>query len=242
MVPMIVRTQLAELEVLGTVFAVSSEKAETALNVEKGRVRFRRLVDGKSVEVTDAQRVTATLNPNVAMVPVAPVACPTSWGRKFDTRPPSSYSGEWSPLGGDGAGVFRATPYLAATMANGTPIVHHGIGIQGGAGGPLWRGFVTVEAQSVIKVRLRTRKAAVVKVFMTCKQPSGTYAGNFEGQIVAQSEWHEGWQDVVWPLAAIAPISNYPQSPGIRVAYMRIHTANIEAGLEVESVAIEPAP
>ena len=59
--PMLVRTSSAELEVLGTQFNVAAQNVATTLAVNKGRVRLKRITDGREVEVQANQSVTASL-------------------------------------------------------------------------------------------------------------------------------------------------------------------------------------
>lgn len=57
--PLVILTPSAELTVKGTAFSVYAGKAETQLEVSEGAVDFKRLSDGKSVQV-DAGRYSAT--------------------------------------------------------------------------------------------------------------------------------------------------------------------------------------
>ena len=57
--PLVILTPSAELTVKGTAFSVYAGKAETQLEVSEGAVEFKRLSDGRSVQV-DAGRYSAT--------------------------------------------------------------------------------------------------------------------------------------------------------------------------------------
>ena len=59
--PMLVHTPSAELKVLGTQFNVDALFESTRLTVNKGRVRLKRLTDGREVDVTAKYEVTASM-------------------------------------------------------------------------------------------------------------------------------------------------------------------------------------
>ncbi|GAB5405236.1 MAG: hypothetical protein Aurels2KO_34670 [Aureliella sp.] len=59
--PMLVHTPTAELKVLGTQFNVDAQPETTRLTVNEGRVRLKRLADGKEVDVPAEHEVTASL-------------------------------------------------------------------------------------------------------------------------------------------------------------------------------------
>ena len=58
---MLVHTPSAELKVLGTQFNVDALFESTRLTVNKGRVRLKRLTDGREVDVTAKYEVTASM-------------------------------------------------------------------------------------------------------------------------------------------------------------------------------------
>ncbi len=60
--PMIVQTPAADLEVLGTQFNVSARTTDTELEVNEGRVRFLRSMDGKALEVPAEHHAVASLD------------------------------------------------------------------------------------------------------------------------------------------------------------------------------------
>ena len=64
--PMLVHTRTAQLEVLGTEFKVAIEVDSTALNVTEGKVRLKRLSDGRTVDVPANHRVVAATEPELA--------------------------------------------------------------------------------------------------------------------------------------------------------------------------------
>ena len=83
--PMVIRTPVAEIEVLGTRFQISAQPGETVVAVETGRVRMMRLADETSVNVSEKQ--TAWVSLDVAKpigVGVLPHA-PKRWRQTFRT-------------------------------------------------------------------------------------------------------------------------------------------------------------
>ena len=60
--PMLIRTPMAEIEVLGTRFYVSAQATETAISVEAGQVRMQRLADESSVNVSQGHGAVASLD------------------------------------------------------------------------------------------------------------------------------------------------------------------------------------
>jgi len=57
--PMLIYTRSAMLEVLGTQFEIEAGLAATMLNVSEGRVRVKRLSDGRTIDVPAKHRVVA---------------------------------------------------------------------------------------------------------------------------------------------------------------------------------------
>ncbi|MGE3819113.1 MAG: FecR domain-containing protein [Isosphaeraceae bacterium] len=60
--PMVIHTPTAKLEVLGTQLDVDADASSTVLNVNQGRVRVTRLVDGKVAEVPAEHQLVASLD------------------------------------------------------------------------------------------------------------------------------------------------------------------------------------
>ena len=108
--PMLVHTPSAELTVLGTQFDVETVSDSTRLTVNEGRVRLKRLPDGKEVEVPAQQSVLASLENQNGLSPRRRNSPVTDW--KSDLRE-DVVKGKWvSHLWGLGA-------KLKAAVANG---------------------------------------------------------------------------------------------------------------------------
>ncbi|MEO6742798.1 MAG: FecR family protein [Chthoniobacteraceae bacterium] len=238
--PMLVRTATAEMEVLGTVFAVSAEAGDTSLNVESGRVKLRRLVDGKDIEVASQQSVVASLDAKSVMNPSGPATCPATWHRTFDTPPPSSSKGEWFAPGEGVPGRVLAVPYVAGRAGDGTPHIFHGISARAPQNEP--RAYVSVSAESVVRLRFRMKEPSTVKVFVSCQREGGTFGGNFEGAVPSPAPDAEGWRVAELPLASFKPLigDRYTVSAGTRVFLTLVHSIDRDAGLEVAEISIAP--
>jgi ferric-dicitrate binding protein FerR (iron transport regulator)/Ca2+-binding EF-hand superfamily protein len=91
--PMLVYTRNAMLEVLGTEFKLESEVDATSLNVTEGKVRFKQLSDGQTVEVPANQRVRTS---DGAGLTTQPIPRRTSqW--KSNLNQPYGTHGKWLP-------------------------------------------------------------------------------------------------------------------------------------------------
>ena len=70
--PMLIHTPMAVLEVIGTQFDVESESKSTMLLVREGKVRVRRVGDGKTVIVPAGHRVVVATDRAMLLLPVTP--------------------------------------------------------------------------------------------------------------------------------------------------------------------------
>jgi len=238
--PMLVRTTTAEMEVLGTVFAVSAEASDTSLNVESGSVKLRRLVDGRDVEVGRQQGVVASLDAKSELRPTAPMNCPVAWRRSFEAPPPATSKGEWLAPGEGVPGRVRAVPYVAGRARDGRPYIFHGISARTPQGEP--KSYVTVRGDSVVRLRFRVKEPGTVKVFVSCQREGGTFGGNFEGAVALSAPDADGWRNAELPLASLRPImgDRYPDIAGTRVSLTLVHSIEHDAGLEVAEISIAP--
>ena len=241
--PMRIATRAAQIEVIGTQFSIVAESTETVLNVDKGRVLLRRLVDGRTVEVGAQQGVVASL----ALTDLAPVTTPIPplhWHRSLATPLPPTCTGRWMPAEDGLPARAHAQPFVAGRKANGTIVTHYGVGIRAATGEP--RCYVTVSADSVLRFRYRVARATSLKCFLSCQRPDGAFVGNFElswpGSPITATSAGGGWQDAELPLAAAQPRMANTTVTGGQVATLIIHSYEDDAGLEIADVDIAPAP
>jgi hypothetical protein len=109
--PMVISTPIAEAEVLGTRLSVCTEGALTELAVHEGRVLFRRLLDGQTIDVSGGQCAVATSDSELVARPIQLI--PSVWEEDFAAGLPDRWGcGTWiRSEGPDGSnGAVRAVP------------------------------------------------------------------------------------------------------------------------------------
>jgi len=237
--PMVVRTNTAEIEVLGTVFALASEQNQTALNVESGNVRMRRLADGDAVEVSANRVAVASLDVGAAMETRLQSTPPGEWRWSFDEPPTAGSKGQWRPPSAGELGRVRSLPFVAGHSADGRLVVHHGVTVRAMLGED--SGLVALSGRSVLHVRFRTEVRTGLKLFLSCEGPGGTFGGNFELAIEPSSEMPDadGWMRVDVPMRPLHVLSpEHPSAEGERVRTLILHSYERDAGLELAEIGI----
>jgi ferric-dicitrate binding protein FerR (iron transport regulator) len=239
--PLLVRTPTAEVEVVGTEFAMSAQSNETQLNVETGSVKLRRLMDGQIVEVNSRQSVVASLTAT-QLKPAATKAASLQWRQTFDQAPPPAKQGSWLRAGNGLPGRMRATAYVAGRRKDGTTVIHHGVGVDPPTVGP--GGFVTLGKESVVRVRYRMERAALLVCFLSCQRTETGFAGNFLllHPVPKTPADAGGWRVATLPVAAAQaiPTEKYPSPVGTQLRMLIIQTFEQDVGLEVAEVEIAP--
>ncbi|OAI46472.1 hypothetical protein AYO44_11340 [Planctomycetaceae bacterium SCGC AG-212-F19] len=239
--PLLVRTPTAEVEVVGTDFAMSSDSNETKLNVETGSVKLRRLMDGKTVEVNSRQTVVASLAAT-QMKPAATKAAPMQWRQTFDQAPAPAQQGRWLRAGNGLPGRMRATAYVAGRRKDDTTVIHHGVGVHPPTVGP--GGFVTLGNESVVRVRYRMERETLLVCFLSCQRTEGGFAGNFLllHPATKTPPDADGWRMATLPVSAARAVvaAKYPTPIGTQLRMLVIQTFEQDVGLEVAEVEIAP--
>lgn len=163
---MVILTPTAKLDVLGTQLNVAAEQASTKLNVNKGRVRLTRLVDGTSVDVPASHQIVASMDRRAELKAISRPKPVASWqGDLIENR---SY-GKVRPNG-----HLRSDPFLY--HHKGKSIILHSVSlsvysdqtapVQLGAGGK-------------IVVRGRIKTSCWVWCAITTKHINGGFTGRF---------------------------------------------------------------
>jgi ferric-dicitrate binding protein FerR (iron transport regulator) len=236
--PMIVRTQTAEIEVVGTVFSLSADTQATQLSVETGRVRMRRLADGKSVDVADSQTATATLDSVESLQAHAPQTPSTSICYRFSEPLPSNWKGERIPADAADPDRVRAVPCVVGRKADGAPVVQYGISVRGHTGR-----VAALRPASVINVRFRSEQRVPLRIMLTVQRPNGSFGGNFEKSVDIDEgeESTNGWRRVTIPLSEFRPLiprfAKPPQNGEVSLVFLS--TFQISAQLEMSELAFE---
>ena len=237
--PLIIRTATAEVEVLGTEFSLSADTRQTAVSVEKGTVRMRRLADGRTVDIAGQQTAIASLEGKGEFRSAKPNMPPVAWRYTFEVAPPPQSKGEWLPAGESGPGRARAVPLVAARGKDGVPIIHYGISLR--ASTSQQGGLVTLGSSSVLTGRARLERPAMLKLFLSCVR-GGSFGGNFELTLPRPEPGADGWVSFRVPLAGARPVmpGSHAQMDGAQVALLVLHSIETDAGLEVADLGIEP--
>ncbi len=119
--PMLIRTPVAEAEVLGTKLSLFTDTDLTELAVHEGRVLFRKLADGQTVDLQDGQCAVAEAGTDLAARAIEET--PTVWEEDFGTGLPNGWKiGMWirRDLLADSNGAVRAVP--RSKNAEGHPV------------------------------------------------------------------------------------------------------------------------
>ena len=237
--PMLVRTPTAEVEVLGTLFAVSTQPEETWLDVASGSVRLRRLVDGRAVDVTAQHSAVASLDAQSPLVAGAPTMPLAHWSADIATPPTDGAKGEWRAAEGGAPARWHGVP-LVMGRRNGVPVIHHGVSVRDHSR-PSAGSFVTLAPDSAMALRWRTQKPAGLFIFISTQLPGGAFGGNFElkptrtAGLVDTSDW----QTATFPLRSFRPMqSNHAEFAGHGVSVVIVTTYEQDAQLEVSGMSI----
>ncbi len=235
--PMLIFTRSAALEVLGTQFEVEAQLAATMVNVNRGRVRVRRLSDGSTVDVPAKHRVVAAADRQMELVPVPESV--NRWKSHLHLGPAGTL-GRWLPPGQGKDATLKATPY---TLPSGKTIFVASFGVSRGDKPP-----VVVQPGSRLRVRGRIASSHHVYFGVTLRTASGEFAGKF--QTIRPASAFPAGKDfqVILPLGdfqldpSLSVLrEQLPKSPfHLVVESMWCHTLYAPAGLEIAEVELLP--
>lgn len=183
--PMLIHTPSTLLEVLGTQFDVEASLASTMLNVTEGKVRVRRLSDGREVDVPAKHRVIAEGGGDLA-----PHRVPESvnhWKSQLHLR--RGCYGKWLPATEQRAAAQKAIPLVPRENPNVT-LYLLGIPVSRSDGPP-----VVVNSDSRFVVRGRMNKPAKVHFGIAVSYANGEFAGKFRGDLDRQQPISEPDED-----------------------------------------------
>ena len=171
--PMLIHTPSTLLEVLGTRFDVEASQASTMLNVTEGKVRVRRLSDGREVDVPAKHRVIAEGGGDLTPQPVPDSV--NHWKSQLHLRP-GSY-GKWLPATQQRAAAQKAIPLVPPDNPSVT-LYLLGIPVSRSDGSP-----VALRSDSQFVVRGRLNKPAKVHFGIAVSDVNGEFAGKFRGDL-----------------------------------------------------------
>jgi hypothetical protein len=234
--PMVIRTRLAEMQVLGTRLNLEAEAAATRLSVNEGRVRVVRLVDGRAVEVGSNEQVVATTDRSAALEPEPRPSPVDRWSSQLTCS-----LGQVMPAGEGIPPRLRALPILL-NRPRGAPLALYlaGFGVEQCGSPP-----VRLGAGARFRVRGRLSSLADVHFGITTKRPEGGFGGKFEAVVAANELGLEGgaFEVEVGLDEMEAKSPRPPGSPvGADLVDCYVCTVNVDAGLEVAEVELLPGP
>jgi len=189
--PMLIHTPSTLLEVLGTQFEVEASLTSTMLNVTEGRVRVRRLSDGREVDVSAKHRVIAEGSGDLT-----PQLVPESvnhWKSQLQLRP--GCYGKWLPATEQRAAAQQAIPLVPRENPSVT-LYLLGIPVSRSDGPP-----VVVRSDSQFVVRGRLNKPAKIHFGIAVSHVNGEFAGKFRGDLDGQQPISEPGEDGLFEVA-----------------------------------------
>lgn len=239
--PLRVRTPAANLEVLGTDFSLEADPARTSLTVSEGRVRLRRLVDGREVEVGAEQQAAASLVTTDALVAQTMKAPSTKWTHPFDNYE-ERLTGTWTAASGLDPVRIAAVPVVEKRKDDGSLQVHHSVIVRALSNAPA-DAFATITPDSVLRLRLRLNKQLPIQLMIATRRPDGAFAGNFESvKLYPHVAAGPDWQAVEVPIREFIPIhpERCQSAAGNQANVVIISTLHESVGMEVAEMAILP--
>ena len=178
---MLIRTPTAEIVVLGTRFYVSAQPVETAISVDAGQVRVRRLADEQSVDVMQGQVATASLDVDEPLEAAPFPPAPSNWRQTFDQPPPAICYGKWQEADADSPGRLKNIADFSVRRSDGTPIAAYTVNVRDKLG------IATISPDSTLRVRYRTAKPRPFLILVGLHHPTGWFAGNFQTMVKPSS-------------------------------------------------------
>ena len=232
--PMLIHTRTAELEVLGTQLDVEADPEATRLNVDEGRVRVTRLVDGSVAEVPARHQVVASADRKEALTPTPRAAAVDRWKSRL-----TASVGKALPPEGDLPARLRAMPIIINRPKVGTFAVFvAAFGVAQADSPP-----VLLEAGSRFRIRGRLGTAHDLGFGVTMRRSGGSFGGKFEA-IVPAREFAAGGGafNLVLDPGVLRPLQPGPSATPIdsEVEDCYVFTVNVDAGLEVVEVELLP--
>ncbi|MEJ7638506.1 MAG: FecR family protein [Singulisphaera sp.] len=230
--PMLIHTRTAELEVLGTQLDVEAQPGATRLNVNEGRVRVTRLVDGSVAEVPARHQVVASADRTEALTPTLRAEAVNRWKSRLTA------SVEVVTVAGRPPGPAPRVPIIINRPKVGTFAVFVAAFGVARPTRPCPAGGGVVD-----RIRGRLDTAHDLGFGVTMKQSGGSFGGKFEAIVPAREFAADGGAfdfvldpGVLRPLqpgASVTPI-------GSEVEDCYVFTVNVDAGLEVVEVELLP--
>ncbi|MEM7317190.1 MAG: FecR family protein, partial [Planctomycetota bacterium] len=229
--PLTVRTATAEATVLGTSFALTAAKQETRMVVNEGAVRIQRLSDEQALTVNGNERVRVGQNDakpvRAERSPIVPVA----WNVKSKAEGNGTLVGKWSDK--QNLAATSETVFLKAT---GTNEIHYRAGMRN-----CYPGLVTLNEDSVVRIRYRVDKPINIGLFIATHRPSWDFSGNFRAYI--ETAMHpadnDRWRTATVAVRKLIPMKEISFQPGCVVSTMFATTFGDDVDLEIAEFGVK---
>jgi hypothetical protein len=238
--PLLVHTQFARFEVLGTRFTVDEGLSSSTLIVNEGNVRATRLSDGSSVDVFENQRVIAALDRELVAEEMPQSV--TIWKSDLGNGKRRNH-GEWAPANSSEPAHLKTVPYILPVNTDQKQRTIHTLAMPVSV---CDQPPVVLQPESKVRVRGKIESSRPIYFGLTLSLPDGDFAGRFQIRRPAL-EFKSGEPfDVVLNLTdyqldpSLAQWSeSLPRDPyGLIVQNIWCHTLWDPAGLQVSEIEL----
>jgi hypothetical protein len=238
--PMLVHTQFARFEVLGTRFTVDEGLSSSTIIVNEGNVRATHLSDGSSVDVFENQRVVAALGRELVAEEMPQSV--TIWKSDLENGKRRNH-GEWAPANSSEPAHLKTVPYVLPEKTDQKQRTIHTLGMPvSGCDQPA----VVLRSESKVSVRGKIASSRPIYFGLTLSHPDGDFAGRFQTRRPA-SEFKSGEAFEV-----VLDLTDYELDPslaqwadslsktpyGLIVKNVWCHTLWDPAGLQVSEIEL----
>ena len=242
--PMLIHTPTASLEVLGTQLNVEAEAWSTMVSVNQGRVRVKRLADGRVAEVPAEHQVVASVDSQAELKVTRRPRPVTVWQGDLST---DGLHGKWRPEPGDGNGSLRAAPMLWGCHEK--PVTLYLVALSVSRSRPT---PVLLTSGCKFSIRGRIESSGDVYFGLTTRHVKGGFSGKFlvqrrfevvraTGESLNIEVRLEDFRPQEQELTVKSP-EKFPDSPvGLELVDWWCCTVNSDAGLSIVSVELIPA-
>jgi hypothetical protein len=238
--PMLVHTQFARFEVLGTRFTVDEGLSSSTIIVNEGNVRATRLSDGSSVDVFENQRVVAALGRELVAEEMPQSV--TIWKSDLENGKRRNH-GEWIPPNGEEPASLKIVPYTLPSKNHLRQKTIHTLGMPVSV---CDQPPVVLQPESKVRVRGKIASSHRIWFGMTLSRENGDFAGRFQTMLAAEEFKSGELFEVVLDLndyqldPSLAQWSeSLPKSPhGLIVKNVWCHTLWDPAGLQVSEIEL----
>lgn len=176
--PARIETATARVEVVGTRFSVDATSLSTTVAVSEGKVKFKRLADGETVEIPRDRMATASLDARAGL----------------EAKPFSKAPADWRAVPPAG-GIFEAMPFKAGSSGD-RQFIHHGVTFRNESA-DVFRGLAELSPDSTVRLKFRIADpSAYLRVFVSCHDARAKFHGNRQEQlkVSALPADEDGWR------------------------------------------------